>query len=434
MLDAQPCHSVIHSHVRKYCAPLFLSLGLLSPSVYALTMEQAWQAAKQHDPSYAQAQIQAQISETDIRSSKSALLPDFSASASSQWDDDGNNTDSYVTSLNQTIWDSSQWALLDQSQAAYVAAQLKVQIAHNDLAGRVINAYFDLASAQGNLELAEQKFDEGARLQRITEQRYKAGKIRSTELEDMHANHVDEQATIYNAQAEIEANKANLMALVNLSATHIDEINTSDFHKPNLLFNNEAEWLKTAQNQSPQLLAAQQEVKAAQFSQDSAKSGYYPTVSGSLSYSDDDVRRDGNFGAGLSVKIPLDLNGSTRAQVDRSQLQVLIAKQSLRQVEIDIKKEIQSRFQQIELNWQQVEIAQLQVASREKVLKSKQAVYDAGMTDASELIDAHNSLFSSKNALQARLYAYWRQRVALLQAVGKLNDDTIAYISKALQS
>lgn len=427
-------HSCRSHRFNPLCAPVLLALGLLSPSAHALTMDQAWQAAKQYDPSYAQAQIQAQISETEVRSSKSALLPSFSASASSGWDKDGNNTNGYSTTLGQTIWDSSQWAQLDQSQAAYVTAQLNVQISHNDLAGRVINAYFDLASAQGDLKLAKQKFEEGARLLRITEQRYKAGKIRSTELEDMRANHVDEQATIYNAQAEIEAKKANLVALVNLSANQINEINTIDFHKPNLLFSTEAEWLKTAYDQSPQLLAAQQDVKAAQYGQNSAKAGYYPTVSGSLSYSNDDVRRDGNFGAGLSVKIPIDLNGSTRAQVDRSQLQVLNAKQSLKKVEIDIKREIQSLFQQIELNWQQVEIAQRQVSSRERALKSKQAVYDAGMTDASELIDAHNSLFSSKNSLQSRLYAYWRQRVALLQAVGKLNDDTIAYISKALQS
>ncbi|ASW82687.1 TolC family protein [Vibrio anguillarum] len=415
-------------------AALMTFCGAVTFSAHAITIEQAWQAAKAFDPTYSQAQIQSQISETEVRSTKSALLPSFSLSADTSWDDDGNNTKGYGATLSQTIWDSANWAQLDQSQASYVASQLKVKTAHNELAATLLYAYLDLASAQGDRQLAEQKFVEGAKLLKITEQRYKAGKIQSTALEDMRANHVDEQADILSAQAALEEKKSALIALINRDPQHIDQIKTTDLIEPPMQVSSETEWLKLAQDNSPELLAAQQEVAASEFGRDAAKAKYYPTLSGSVSYQDNDQGRDGDLSAGLSLKIPLDLNGSTRATVDQAALQVLSAKQVLRKVDIEIKRKIQSGFNQIHLDWRQVEMAQLQVRSREQALKSKQTVYESGMTEASDLIDAHNALFNSKNSLQRRLYQYWKQRIGLLQAAGQLDDDVIASLSQALHS
>ncbi|MGC7893464.1 TolC family protein [Vibrio anguillarum] len=415
-------------------AALMTFCGAVTFSAHAITIEQAWQAAKAFDPTYSQAQIQSQISETEVRSTKSALLPSFSLSADTSWDDDGNNTKGYGATLSQTIWDSANWTQLDQSQASYVASQLKVKTAHNELAATLLYAYLDLASAQGDRQLAEQKFEEGAKLLKITEQRYKAGKIRSTALEDMRANHVDEQAAILSAQAALEEKKSALIALINQDPQHIDQVKTTDLIEPPMQVSSETEWLKLAQNNSPELLAAQQEVAASEFGRDAAKAKYYPTLSGRVSYQDNDQGRDGDLSAGLSLKIPLDLNGSTRATVDQAALQVLSAKQVLRKVDIEIKRKIQSGFNQIHLDWRQVEMAQLQVRSREQALKSKQTVYESGMTEASDLIDAHNALFNSKNSLQRRLYQYWKQRIGLLQAAGQLDDDVIASLSQALHS
>jgi TolC family type I secretion outer membrane protein len=401
---------------------------------HAITIEQAWLAAKAYDPTYSQAQIQSQISETQVRDAKSALLPSLDISAGTSWNEDGNNTKGYSATLSQVIWDSANWAQLDQTQASYVAVQLKVKVAHNELASRLLYAYLDFSSAQGDLQLAEQKFDEGAKLLYITEQRYKAGKIQSTEVEDMRANHVDEQAQILSAQATLEERKATLAALINQTPQQIDQIRTTDLKEPSMLLATESEWLKLAQNSSPELLAAQQEVAASEFGREAAKAKYYPTLSSSISYQDNNSDRDADTSAGLTLKIPLNLNGSTRATVDSAELEILSAKQTLRKVKIDITQEIQSRFNQIHLDWQQVDIAQLQVQSREQALKSKQTVYDAGMTEASDLIDAHNALFSSKNTLQSRLYQYWKQRIGLLQAAGQLDDEVIVSLSQALQS
>ncbi|WP_306331421.1 TolC family protein [Vibrio injensis] len=409
-----------------------LALAISQPA-FAITLEQAWQAAKTADPTYMQAQIQSQISQTDVATATSVLRPSLNITAQTSWNQDGDNQRGYGATLSQTLWDSSAWSALDQSQAHYVATQLRAKAEYNNLAARLLTAYLDVASAQGDLNLAQEKWREGGQLLQITEQRYLAGKIRATELEDMRANHVDEQAALLAAQSALASKQYALTALINQPVDKINEINTQVSEQPTLPFATEQQWIKLAKDNSPTLLASIQELTAAQFAHDAAKAKYYPTLSGSVSYQSTDQGRDGDLNAGLTLSVPIDLNGATRSSVDRAQLTILNNKQTVRKVEIDIQQEIQTRFHQLQLEWQRIEIAQQQVLARQTALESKQAVYNAGMTEASEVITAHNALFNSKHTLQTRLYDYWHHRIALLKTVGKLDDESIALIARALQ-
>lgn len=409
-----------------------LALAISQPA-FAITLEQAWQAAKTADPTYMQAQIQSQISQTDVATATSVLRPSLNITAQTSWNQDGDNQRGYGATLSQTLWDSSAWSALDQSQTHYVATQLRAKAEYNNLAARLLTAYLDVASAQGDLNLAQEKWREGGQLLQITEQRYLAGKIRATELEDMRANHVDEQAALLAAQSALASKQYALTALINQPVDKINEINTQVSEQPTLPFATEQQWIKLAKDNSPTLLASIQELTAAQFAHDAAKAKYYPTLSGSVSYQSTDQGRDGDLNAGLTLSVPIDLNGATRSSVDRAQLTILNNKQTVRKVEIDIQQEIQTRFHQLQLEWQRIEIAQQQVLARQTALESKQAVYNAGMTEASEVITAHNALFNSKHTLQTRLYDYWHHRIALLKTVGKLDDESIALIARALQ-
>ncbi|ELR67925.1 Type I secretion outer membrane protein, TolC precursor [Photobacterium marinum] len=413
-----------------------LSLALMTASFqsHAMTIEQAWKAAKAYDPDYQKAQIGEKIGETNVRSSRSDLLPDLTLSANSNWYEHNDNTTGYSVTLNQVLWDSSKWSKLDASEALAMEARLKVQQAHNELAEKLITAYLNLAQAQGDFRLAQQKLVEGEKQLNIIEQNFRAGKSMSTELEDAKANQVDIDAELLAKQSLVEERKAGLAALISSFPEQVDEISTSDLNKPQMAVQSQDEWLTLAKNNSPELLAAKQKLKSVEFGQEQAESGYYPTVTGQVSYSDNDRSSQHDLNAGITLSLPIDLNGSTKANVDLSKLEVMQAKQDVRSVEIRISEQIQTRFNQIDFDWQRVEMAQQQVNSRERALKSKQAVYNAGLATADDVIDAHNRLYDSKNSLQSLLYQYWLHRVALLKSVGQLNDDTIKHISRALQS
>ncbi|KJY68269.1 membrane protein [Vibrio coralliilyticus] len=420
-------------HHLSYFGCALLAATLSFPS-YAISIEQAWKQAKQSDPDYEKAKIGVQIGETGVASSRSSLLPSLSATASANWNEDSDNTNTYGATLSQTIWDSSLWSDLDEAQANYLRTELELSQAHNELAQKLLATYLDVASAQGDLLLAKNKLEEGSKLLKIIEKRYKAGKVKSIDVEEIRATLVTDKAGILSAQAQLEEKRAELGALINQMPEHVDQIRTDNLIQPPMLVESQEQWLKLAKDSSPELLVAAQKVKASEFARQSAKGGYYPTVKGNLGYSDDDKYSDGEFNAGLTLSVPIDLNGATRAKVDEASLNILSAKQDLRRVEIDIQKRIVQQFTQVDINWNQVLMANEVVESRAKVLSSKEKLYDAGLLEASEVIDAHNNLFDAKNSLQNNLYNYWRQRVGLLQTAGKLDDNTMALISQAFHS
>ncbi|EJV9412447.1 TolC family protein [Vibrio vulnificus] len=423
---------MVNKHLSKIgLAVLAATLSLPS---HAISIEQAWQQAKQNDPNYEKAKIGVQLGQAGVDSSRSALLPDLSASASLNWSESADSSNSYGATLSQTIWDSSLWSSLDQAKANYLKSELELSQAHNELAQKLLSAYLDLASAQGDLVLAQTKLDEGNKLLQIIEKRYQAGKVKSVDVEEMRATQVSEQATILNAQADLEVKRAELAALINQVPDSVDQIRTDTLIQPPMLVTSQAQWLKLAKDSSPELLVAAQMVKASEFAKQSAKGGYYPTLRGSVGYSDGDHRSNGEFNAGLTLSVPIDLNGSVRSKVDEASLNILSAKQEMRRVEIDIQKRVIQQFTQVEINWNQVLIANELVASRGNVLASKEKLYDAGLLEVSDVISAHNSLFEAKHSLQTNLYNYWRQRIALLQTAGKLDDDIMALISRAFHS
>ncbi|HDY8019184.1 TPA: TolC family protein [Vibrio vulnificus] len=423
---------MVNKHLSKIgLAVLAATLSLPS---HAISIEQAWQQAKQNDPNYEKAKIGVQLGQAGVDSSRSALLPDLSASASLNWSESADGSNSYGATLSQTIWDSSLWSSLDQAKANYLKSELELSQAHNELAQKLLSAYLDLASAQGDLVLAQTKLDEGNKLLQIIEKRYQAGKVKSVDVEEMRATQVSEQATILSAQADLEVKRAELAALINQVPDSVDQIRTDTLIQPPMLVTSQAQWLKLAKDSSPELLVAAQMVKASEFAKQSAKGGYYPTLRGSVGYSDGEQRSNGEFNAGLTLSVPIDLNGSVRSKVDEASLNILSAKQEMRRVEIDIQKRVIQQFTQVEINWNQVLIANELVASRSNVLASKEKLYDAGLLEVSDVISAHNSLFEAKHSLQTNLYNYWRQRIALLQTAGKLDDDIMVLISRAFHS
>ncbi|HAS6177879.1 TPA: TolC family protein [Vibrio vulnificus] len=423
---------MVNKHLSKIgLAVLAATLSLPS---HAISIEQAWQQAKQNDPNYEKAKIGVQLGQAGVDSSRSALLPDLSASASLNWSESADSSNSYGATLSQTIWDSSLWSSLDQAKANYLKSELELSQAHNELAQKLLSAYLDLASAQGDLVLAQTKLDEGNKLLQIIEKRYQAGKVKSVDVEEMRATQVSEQATILSAQADLEVKRAELAALINQVPDSVDQIRTDTLIQPPMLVTSQAQWLKLAKDSSPELLVAAQMVKASEFAKQSAKGGYYPTLRGSVGYSDGDQRSNGEFNAGLTLSVPIDLNGSVRSKVDEASLNILSAKQEMRRVEIDIQKRVIQQFTQVEINWNQVLIANELVASRGNVLASKEKLYNAGLLEVSDVISAHNSLFEAKHSLQTNLYNYWRQRIALLQTAGKLDDDIMVLISRAFHS
>ncbi len=172
--------------------------------------------------------------------------------------------------------------------------------------------------------------------------------------------------------------QAILAKLINQPPQQVDEINSHHFHRPPLQKNTKQQWLKLAQDNSPNLLAAQQKLHQSKLTVKQQQVEYYPNLSGNISYSNDFNGHSDDLSTSITLKVPLDLNGKIRSQVGKAKVGVQIAQQQLRQVELDLTNDINTRFNQLDLDWQRVDIGSKKLQADLKALKTKQIIYTSG--------------------------------------------------------
>ncbi|WP_318459209.1 TolC family protein [Photobacterium leiognathi] len=413
---------------------LSLSLGLVCTQSFALTIDQAWTAAKKTSPDYRIKQLEESKSQYGVSLSKSALLPSLQGSASSGWNKDRGSSNGYNISLTQSIWNSQNWSALDQSQVDVVIAKIAITKAKNTLAEELIQAYFALAQAQRSLAIAEQQHKDSQQLLSLTEQRYKAGLIMSTGIDDAKAQVISTETTVLQRQSDLVEKQSALAIVINQTPDRVNEIDSQNLHQPALALNDEKAWLNKAKNNSPELLTEIQNVKRQQLAVDQAQAGYYPTVNGSVGYNNNFDNNSEGMSASLGVSVPIDLNGSIKTKVSQSKLELQIAKQRLRKVELNLENNVKTRFNQLALDWKRVEMGVDKVKFDEKALKTKEILFDSGAdgTTVLDIINVQDKVYRSKEDLQQLLYQYWLNRIELLKLTGQLNDQTITQISQAL--
>ncbi|WP_318512423.1 TolC family protein [Photobacterium leiognathi] len=415
-------------------ALLSISLGLVCTQSIALTIDQAWTAAKQTSPDYRIKQLEESKSQYGVSLSKSALLPSLQGSASSGWNKDRGSSNGYNISLTQSIWNSQNWSALDQSQVDVVIAKIAITKAKNTLAEELIQAYFALAQAQRSLTIAEQQHKDSRQLLSLTEQRYKAGLIMSTGIDDAKAQVISTETTVLQRQSDLVEKQSALAIVINQTPDRVNEIDSQNLHQPALALNDEKAWLNKAKDNSPELLTEIQNVKRQQLAVDQAQAGYYPTVNGSVGYSNNFDNNSEGMSASLGVSVPIDLNGAIKTKVSQSKLELQIAKQRLRKVELNLENNVKTRFNQLALDWKRVEMGVEKVKFDEKALKTKEILFDSGAdgTTVLDIINVQDKVYRSKEDLQQLLYQYWLNRIELLKLTGQLNDQTITQISQAL--
>ncbi|MGD6738047.1 TolC family protein [Photobacterium leiognathi subsp. mandapamensis] len=413
---------------------LSLSLSLVCTQSLALTIDQAWAAAKQTSPDYRIKQLEESKSQYGVSLSKSALLPSLQGSASSGWSKDRGSSNGYNISLTQSIWNSQNWSALDQSQVDVVIAKIAITQAKNTLAKELIQAYFALAQAQRSLTIAEQQRKDSQQLLSLTEQRYKAGLIMSTGIDDAKAQVISTETTVLQRQSDLVEKQSALAIVINQTPDRVNEIDSQNLHQPALALNDEKAWLNKAKNNSPELLTEIQSVKRQQLAVDQAQAGYYPTVNGSVGYNNNFDNNSEGMSASLGVSVPIDLNGAIKTKVSQSKLELQIAKQRLRKVELNLENNVKTRFNQLALDWKRVEMGVEKVKFDEKALKTKEILFDSGAdgTTVLDIINVQDKVYRSKEDLQQLLYQYWLNRIELLKLTGQLNDQTITQISQAL--
>lgn len=439
---------------------------LLQGSAYANDLLDLYRQAQERDPVFLAARYARDALLEQKPQAESALLPQFTGSAAVAYnslqelstktpfttvDPDtglpvttgGSGTDSYNTrgfglSLQQTLFDWTQFQALAQADALVAQAHAAYRAAEQELLFRVTDAYFKALNAEETLqsdldaqaaytqqlEGAQKKFDIG--LATITDVRNAQAAFdggSATIIADRRA-----AASARRALAEIVGQPVN-------SVSHLREEIPLEVPIPALA----DEWVDAALRNNPALLSFSHAADAAKKGLDSLAGEYIPRLElvGSIGREDSDYKFGSDqlidtVGVQLSWKL---YEGGLRNS--RSREARAIYEQRLQEYEGQrraVDKNARDAFEGVISGIASIKASRQSVLSYRTSLEASTIGLKVGARTQQDVLNAQRDLSNSQRLFYASRYDYLRSALALEQQAGTLDERDLIEIDYLLNS
>ncbi|MDE1339145.1 outer membrane channel protein TolC [Vibrio aestuarianus] len=434
----------------KKLLPLFISaaLGSLSTSVWADTLADIYNQAKDNDPQLLSAAARRDAAFEAITSSRSSLLPQINLTAGyniNRSNIDPRESDKLTAGINfsQELYNRSSWITLDTAEKNARQADSTYAATQQSLILRVAQSYFEVLRAQDNLEFVRAEKAAVARQLEQTKQRFEVGLSAITDVHDAQAQ--------YDAVLADEVLAEN--SLVN-SYEALREITGQEHTNLNVLDTDRFSASKTATSMNTLLEEAQQKnlnLLTARIAQDVAKdnislasSGHLPSLTLDAGYNYGDESNDHNassnldayndFNIGVNLVVPLYTGGNISSQTKQAEFAYVAASQDLEKTYRSVVKDVRAYNNNISASIGALRAYEQSVISAKSALEATEAGFDVGTRTIVDVLDSTRRLYDANKSLSNARYDYLLSVLQLRQAVGTLSEQDILDINAGLKA
>lgn len=440
---------------RRLVWVLLVSLASGIACAEPLTLIEALQLAREHDPTFQGARHELEAGLQAEAIGRAGLLPKVSITAS-EASVTGDRT--LPSSTGQKVkedldYTSSQRALqlrqplynaeaigrfkLGRVQADYARAVFGQ--AELDLVTRLLEAYLNLALAHDVLELANAQvtaYEEQARRALAFQAR---GEGTLTEASEAQARAALGRAEALDAADKLTSARDALAALIGQLPLALPTL-PEKWQLPSLEPAELDAWLDLARQRNPSIQAQRLAVEAARNNVSIARAGFQPTVDvvASVGRSESDTTATVNQKIdqtilGVQLNMPLYAGGGVQARA-RQAKSSLAREQSLLEAQInDVLLEVRSQWLSTSSAWSRLDAYQSAVESSRLMERGTQAGIRAGMAVTADALDATRLLYISRRDLAKARYDYLMARITLLARAGVLAEQDIEQVSQLFE-
>lgn len=425
---------------------LGLFLGLNSSAVFAAPfgLTEFYQKALGHDASLAQAKAQYQADIQAIDTARSALLPQIQADGSYAINDSSINSSDVTTqdlsiTLNQSLYQHSNWARYEQSKQSSDVALATLKNAEQTLILSVAKSYFAVLLAQQSLVLTQSK-QASNRLQYETAlASAELGLLSRVDVLEAKSSFDIAKSETIQAENALDNAQEALAKISGVSAINIQqsglkvlELN-SQLPELNL---NETELENLAKSQNLTVKIAQSQTDVASSEIEVQKSGYWPTVALQAKYSDtrySDYQTGASFAdndrtsIAVSVSMPLYSGGGTNSQVTAAKQKSMAAQQALRNAQENASLEVRTQLRNLHRGEKLINALREAVKSNDAFVESAQEGYKVGLKSMLEVLTA---TANQTNAHRTLIEAIHNQVLSHLTLEASIGDLTLADIER----
>ena len=444
--------------MKKSILALLIGLTSASSALHAEDLVTIYQQALVNDPVVLKATAQYRISQEDIESVRSVLLPQINAFGGYQISESDNafpglelttiNTDgmNYGVRLDMQLYHHDSWLRLSTGKQAAHRSDLNLQTAKQDLILRVAQAYFDILSTKDSLVFATAEKTAIARQLEQTKQRFSVGLTAITDVLEAQAQYdnavteeIRSENAIYNAE---EA----LRVITNIYPKNLYILNTDLFSTSTPLPSSADEWQVLAESKSLDLIAQKITVDIAKKNISTSRSGHYPTIdlNGSYQRNDNTVENNGmevpdlpaldNYAIGINVNIPIYSGGGTSSAVSKAQQNYVLASQDLALTHRNTVRDTRNSYNTVIAAVSAIKALNQSVLSAKKALEATEAGFEVGTRTIVDVLDSTRNLYNAKRNLSSTRYAYIQSILSLKRSAGTITEQDILDVNKGLIS
>ncbi|AQP35378.1 outer membrane channel protein TolC [Vibrio sp. V09_P4A23P171] len=432
----------------KKLLPLFISaaLGSLSSSVWADTLTEIYNQAKENDPQLLSSAAQRDAAFEAVTSSRGDLLPQINLTAGyniNRSDTDSRESDKLTAgiSFSQQLYQRSSWVSLDTAEKNARKADSAYAATQQGLILRVAQAYFEVLRAKDNLAFVRAEKAAVARQLEQTKQRFEVGLSAITDVHDAQAQYDGVLADEVLAKNSLTNSYETLREITGQEHSDLSVLDTNRFSASKTTQPIDA-LLEEAQQKNLSLLTARIAQDVAKDNISLASSGHLPslTLDGGYKYGDesnDNSNSQGDyndFNVGINLNVPLYTGGKTTSKTKQAEFAYVAASQDLEQTYRSVVKDVRAFNNNINASIGALRAYEQSVISAKSALEATEAGFDVGTRTIVDVLDSTRRLYDANKNLSNARYDYVLSVLQLRQAVGTLSEQDILDINAGLKA
>lgn len=433
-----------------------LLVGLsVSSSPYAADLLQVYRDALSNDAAYASARAAWTASREKLPQGRALLLPGVSFGANTTYNDreinfrsgapgavGQFNSNGYNVSVTQPLYRKQNFVQYEQAKTQLTQGDVQLQLAQQDLALRVAQAYFDVLLAEDNVSLA------GAQKEAISQQlaqakrNFEVGTATITDTHEAQARHDLITAQQIAARNDLEIKRRALQQIVGKLPDSLAGLKQGyDILPPEP--NDMNFWVDEAQRAHLQVGFQEATLEFATQEVERNRAGHHPTLDAVASYVESGSGSGLLGGAGtdttskaigLQLSLPLYQGGATESRVREAVANREKALQDLENARRNAALAARQAFLSLTNGVSQVNALQQAVVSSQSSLDSTTLGRDVGVRTSVDVLNAQQQLYSARRDLAQARYNALLNDLRLKAAVGKLAEEDLARVNQGLEA
>ena len=434
---------------------------LLSSPAGAVDLVGVHDLALNYDPTLQAADFRRQAAYENKAIARANMLPQLGASGSWRWgetktsvpginlEDQDIENNNYSIDLAQSLYRQANYESLDIARGQISQAEAVYQTAYQDFLLRVSTSYFTVLTLIDGVTFAEAEEKAFKRQFEQAEQRFEVGLTAVTDVHEARASYDNARARAIVARNRLSDAKEALFELTGEYYGAFDELQeTLPLVEPDPV--NAEEWVQTALQNNPNVLAARAAVDVAGANMRLARSGHFPTLDLVAGYSQftnekflyrdfingveliTDLQQD-NTSVGLILDIPLYEGGRVSAQTRQARHLLDATAEDMDQVNNAVVRETQNAFRAVLAGIQEVQAFEQARISAESALEATQAGFEVGTRTIVDVLIAEQRNYQAQRDNSVARHAYILNHLRLKAVAGLLTAEDLSVVNQLLQ-